>query len=362
MFRSLFIVVLLFTIGMDSGHFLQAQNPVRTSGKEDAGLTIPELQKEIDALQKDETVKEEEKADLVKRFGSALTQLESAINFEREGETLANEAKRAPGETEILKKELEERRADSGDELEKILPTKATPEMIDAKLASEQALVAELGRQLREIESSLSQFESLPVKNRERIAVVTRLLAEEENAGKGSAEVQPSWSQKADEALARTRLRQLRAELAKLEQETLVTDVLRNRDQVRKELVSSDLERAKKRVEEIGKRSGELVAARISEAESLIGKLGDGAAAGVPEVMKLVEETRALARKSQDILSEISEADAELTEANDELQRFRRESEGIRAQVEIGGLEDSFAEIVVDLRRSLPTPQSLRMK
>lgn len=322
------------------------------------------LRKEIASLQADEALKEEEKADLVKRFETALTQLEAAIHFEREVRDLADEAKRAPEETQALKKQLEARisqaRAEGGGASEAVLPPDATAEMIDARLASEQTLVSELSRQLREIESELAQFETRPVTNRDRIAVVTRQLAEAEGAAKTTVENPVTWQEKTADALSRSRSRQLNGELARLEQEALVAEVLRNREVVRKDLVSLDLEKAKERVELLGKRSGELVVARISEAENTIGKLGEGAAAKAPEIQALVEETRALAAKNQAVLADLSKADAELVEVGEELERFRRESEGIRAQVEIGGLEDSFAEIVVDLRRSLPTSESLR--
>lgn len=356
----------MVSLWLGFGVFAPAQDSARVSGKEEAGLSVEQLRKEIASLQADEALKEQEKADLVRSFETALTQLEAAIHFEREVGDLANEAKRAPEETEALKRQLEARlsQAKEGDggAGDGLLPPDATPEMIDARLAGEQTLVSELTRQQREIESELARFETQPVANRERIAVVTRLLAEAEGVSKSNVENPLAWREKADQALARSRSRQLRGELARLEQEALVAEVLRNREMVRKDLVSLDLERAKERVELLGKRSGELVAARISEAEGTIGKLGEDAAAKAPEIQALVEETRALAAKNQTILADISKADAELDEVLEELERFRRESDGIRAQVEFGGLEESFAEIVVDLRRSLPTSESLRVE
>jgi potassium efflux system protein len=322
------------------------------------------IRKEAEPVKTDASLDDATKATLATRFEEAAALAESAAEFDRQSARIQGIVDQGPGEIATVRKQLDERAAgripaearETAD-----LPEKAGPDIIDARLTSERARVGELTRQRRDLETQLTEIENRPSKNRERIAAVTRLVAEaEDGLASWQGRTPRSLEEKADFFTVQSRARSLKAELAMLEQEALSFDIQRDLLAARRDLTQSDLELAKARVTRLESRSGEIVTARISEAERLISELGLQAIGEEPRVKDLVKETRDLASKNQSLLARIGAADLELNKATEDLARLRREAANIRTQVEIGGLEGSFAQIVLELRRSLPTHQSHR--
>lgn len=343
---------------------LAAQTAGPPSALREGPLGMERLRKSIDETKNDATLDDSGKEAVTKRYEEAITNLEAASRFEAETRSLESDVSQGPDETTAIRKSLEDRRAgrlpEAGDAAA-TLPADAGPGIIEARLTSERTRIAELTRQVRDNESRLTELEARPTANRERIVVATRELAEAETSfARWNSRTPATPMERADFAFDQTRIRALRAELAMLEQESLSFDVRRDLLQARRDLAASDLGLARERASRLESRSGELVTARIGEAQRLITGLGLQGVSEDPRIQALLQETRDLAQTNQSLLGRIAAADAAKNQAEDELERLRRESENIRAQIEIGGLEDSFSEIVIDLRRTLPTPQSLR--
>lgn len=343
---------------------LRGQNPPPATAPKDAAPTVETIRKEAESAKADASLDDAAKADLAKRFEEAAALAESAANFAEKSAEIQGVIARGPAEIAAARKELGERAAgrippearETAD-----LPAKADPGIIDARLTSERARAAELTRQLRDLETQLTEIENRPQANRERIAAVTRLVAEAEGEAVSLGVRTPqSMEEKADFLAIQARARALRAELAMLEQEVLSFDTRQDLLEARRDLAQSDLDLARARIARLESRSGEIVSARIDEAERLISELGLQPVGEEPAVKALVAETRDLASKNQSLLGRIAAADLELNKATEDLARLRREAGNIRTQVEIGGLEGSFAQIVLELRRSLPTQQSHR--
>lgn len=340
----------------------QTAGPPSSLGK--GPLTTDRLRKSIEELKTDPSLDDAARAAVEARYEEAISNLEAAANFDAQRLSLKSDVERGPGETSAIRKDLENRRAGrlpeaSDASLE--LPADAGPEIIEARLTAERTRIADLTRQVRDAESALTELEARPTANRERIVAATRELSEAESGfGKWNAAPPSDPPTLADFAVEQTRVRMLRAELAMLEQEALSLDARRDLLQARRDLASSDLGLARERATRLESRSGEIVSARITEAGRLITELGLQSVSDDPRINTLIQETRDLAQTNQSLLARIASADAAKNQAEDELERLRREAESIRAQVEIGGLEDSFSEIVLDLRRTLPTPQTLR--
>jgi potassium efflux system protein len=342
---------------------LRGQNAAPASPKDDA-LTAATIRKEAETVKSDPSLDDATKTALAERFEEAAVLADSAADFDQQSARIRVILSQGPAEIAAARKELDARAAGRfpSDALESAdLPAKADPGILDARLTSERARVAELTRQLRDLETQSSGIENRPQANRERIAAVTRLITEAEGELNSWKERTPRTSgEKADSLAVRTRARSLRAELAMLEQEALTFDIERDLISARRDLVGSDLDLARARVARLESRSGEIVSARISEAERLIAELGLQSVSDEPQVKALVAETRDLASKNQTLLARLAAADLELNRASEDLARLRREADNIRTQVEIGGLEGSFAQIVLELRRSLPTQRSHR--
>lgn len=293
------------------------------------------------------------------RYESAIAQVTAAEGFAKQRADLVALVEKGPADTATIRKQLEDRQAGRIPE-EPELPADADQTAIDTRLTSERTRMTEVGRQLREIETALAALDTRPAENRERIAAVTRSITESESAAKLARETAPDPVYAGSVELAEATLAANRAELALLEQEALTFDIQRNLLQAKRDLLSSDQSRIRDRIAALESRTGAIVSARIGEAEQLIAKLGPPDAGHTKELRDFVDQIRSLVKKNQTVLARIAEAEGERKAAEEELRRLRRESENLRAQIEIGGLEDSFSEIVLDLRRTLPTPQSLK--
>lgn len=343
---------------------LASQTAGPPSSLREGPLSAERIRKSMEEVKADASLDDAAKEAVGKRYEEAIANLEAAAGFVGQGQSLKADVEQGPNETSTIRKELENRRAGrlpEGADASTDLPADAGPEIIDARLTSERTRISELTRQVRDAESALTDLEARPSANRERIVAATRELSEAEGGfAKWNSRAPATPQERADFAVDQTRIRMLRAELAMLEQESLSFDNRRDLLQARRDLASSDLGFARERASRLETRSGELVSARIGEAERLITELGLQSVSDDPRIRELVKETRNLAQSNQALLGRIASADAAKNQAEDDLERLRRESENIRAQIEIGGLEDSFSEIVLDLRRTLPTPQSLR--
>ncbi len=332
--------------------------PLALHSQDPGDLTAENLKAQADSVAGG-TLDDAAKAAAKTRFDEALANLANLANFDKQRAGFESILLKGPTDTTAIRQQLEDRQA-GREPAEPELPANADPAAIDARLTAERARLAEIGRQLRETETALSALETRPGENRERIATATRLLAEAEAALTTAQQTELSPDLAGTRELAQTRVKMLRAELDMLEQEALSFDVQRSLLQARRDLLASDQTRLRDRVGNLESRSGAIVTERIGEAEQLIGKLGPTEAGQEKVLRDFIEQTRSLAKKNQQVLARITAAEAERKIAEDDLRRLRRESENLRAQIEIGGLEDSFSEIVLDLRRTLPTAQSLK--
>lgn len=358
----IFQVFLLLLLALLSP--LSAQNSGGQSRNPEASLSVEKLRKSIEEAEADGSLDAEAKAEVTRRLEEAISQLEAAAGFEAQAAALKIDITRGPGETASLRKELEQRKAGKIPDAAKEaadLPANADAAAIEAKVTAERTRVAELSRQARDWDSQFTELESRPSANRERIAAATRQLSEAEAGfAEWNGRAAGTSLEKSEFAREQSRILMLKAELAMLEQESLSFEVRRDLLQARRDLAESDLGFARERVSRLESRSGALVSERIGEAQRLIAELGLEAVNEDETLLEMVNQTRDLALGNQNLLARIAAAEAERNKAEEELERLRRESESIRAQIAIGGIEDSFSEIVLELRRTLPTAQSLR--
>ena len=216
-------------------------------------------------------------------------------------------------------------------------------------------------RQIRDWSTQIGEFGDRPSAIREKIIEVTRQLSESESAfNKWNGLSVTAPKDKADLAADQAQIKALDAELANLEQEALTLDSLKQLAEARLDLAESDLAYSRDRVATLESRTGELVNAQINDAERLANELGSETLTDHPLLRDLVAEMRTLATKNQQILVMNSDAGESLKTAEERLDRLKRDAENIRAQIEIRGLEGSFSDVILEIRRELPTPQDFR--
>lgn len=163
------------------------------SPKEDA-LTAATIRKEAETVKADPSLDDAAKASLAERFEEAAVLADSAADFDQQSARIRGILSQGPAEIAAARKELDARAVGRfpADALESAdLPAKADPAILDARLTSERARVAELTRQVRDLETQASGIENRPQANRERIAAVTRLITEAEGELDASKERTP---------------------------------------------------------------------------------------------------------------------------------------------------------------------------
>jgi len=345
---------------------LNAQVAGPPKGLREAPLTAESVQKRLDQTKADASLDEVAKAEVTPILEAAIASLTAAKGFQDETARLREVGEKSPAEVKQLQTSLAARQnggaatagSDPGAE---DLPAAATAEMINTRLISEKAGLTELTRQISEWDQQLGALDDRPDENRSRVVEVTRLLAEAQlKFSRWNGESANTAKEKARLTADQAAIRAFRSELAMLEQESLTFDLSRNLTGARRALTAADLAQARKRISSLEARSGAIVNARISEAERLLVEPGLETVANDPLIRELVKETRNLTAKNQGILARITAADAALEEAEGSLVVLQRDKEGIRAQIEIGGLEGEFSEKILEMRESLPQGKTFR--
>lgn len=358
--RWIFSVFFLCALLLPSDPFAQGQG----SAVEEPSPLSALIQKSLDTIEKDTSLDDSQREALAKRYAEARERVEEGKSFKKEENGAKGILEKGPAELAAMRAEMERRKAGvnppAASESEDA-PADAGPELLDTRLAAERAKVADLGRQLRDKKTEVTALEARPAKLRDRSVALTLIISEAENVmAKWDVISQPSAKELADRTFDQANLAALRAEQAKLEQESLSLTIRRDLARVGAELAASDLELARARVTRLEERRNAIVTARIDETEHSLVELGllDGDASASEK--NLAEEIRALVRTNEMLLAKISSSDVELSRVTAELDRLRREGDNLRAQIHLGGLESSLTEIIFDLRSTLPSSASLR--
>lgn len=329
----------------------------------EAPLTAASVQRMLEQTKADASLDEAAKAEVTPILEAAIASLTSAKEFQDETTKLREIGEKGPAEVNRLQATLAARQ--NGEtpvgEAEEELPADASAEMINTRLNSEKARLTELTRQVSEWADQLGTLKERPEANRTRVVELTRLLAEAQlKFGRWNGQSATTPEEKAQLAADQATIRAYRSELAMLEQESLTFDLSSDLAEAKRALTVADLAQLRSRVAKLEARSGALVNARIKEAERLLVEPGIEVVADDPLIRNLLKETRDLTAKNNELLSRIADADDKLKETESKIETLRHETDSIRAQIEIGGLEGEFSEKILEMRESLPKMKNFR--
>lgn len=361
-------VLLVFTALLFSGGLpATAQDsapPAPPALLREAPQTVEGLEKAVEQITGDTSIAEAEKEALLKRYDVAISDLAAALEFEARVASLTDGVEASASQTAAIRAELERRRTGQvpAEAAEESDPSEdAGVEALSSSLSLARSRVAEMTRQLRQVEGEVAQLEARPDANRRRLVELSAILSEAESAfGKWIATPPTKPADRAQMAQDQAAIRKFRSEVQLLQGETPAFEPHRQFLAARRELLASDLALAREKVARLERRSDAIVSARIGEAERLLRDLGEEAIGDEPGLRSLIQGTRDLAQRNQKLLGRLSAAEAEFEQALETFAVLRRDSESIRAQIEIGGLEGAFSEIMLELRSTLPTRQGLR--
>lgn len=352
---------LFFLFAILCGGVVRAQEPVLNA----AIPSTEAIQKAAEKAKNNETLDDATKEAITKRYEEIRQRIEVITRFRKAEELTKRDLEKGPTELASMREELDRRKQGVLPPPPKDAPelsAAASPEEIDARLTAERARIADLTRQIRDRKAEIASIETRPIENRDRSIALAALISDAEAAqDKWDAASPTAPKDLVDLSYDKVNLTALHAEQSALEQEGLAINIRRDLLKARADLASSDLDLARQRVAKLESRRAAIVTARIDEAEDLLSELGlHTSGEDDPEIRRILDEIHTLGDANTALQARITRADEEFSKAGSELDRLRRDGENLRAQIRLGGLEKSLAEIVFDLHRMLPTPESLR--
>ncbi len=341
-----------------------AQSPTETTADATSDFSIESTEKTIEALKADSTVDEATQASLLKIYEEALANQKSAARFESKRQEFERDLADGPGEISRIKKELDQRQQGKPPSIAdgyQPPPKDAVKDLIESSLSVENARLAERVRQVRDYEGLLEELETTPTTSRDRMIEATRLLSEASaEVAKRNSQLQRSPKEDAELLAAKSRQLAYQSEIDLLTQQTLSQDLRRTLIEARRDLANSDLDVIRRRILDLNNRTQSLVNARITEAAKLTDNLDLESVGQNPVILSLIEETKTLAEDNKALLSKIADADLAMRSAEAALSRLRRDADNFRAQIEIGGMEDSFAQVILEMKGEIPKAQDYR--
>ncbi|MBK1828109.1 mechanosensitive ion channel domain-containing protein [Haloferula rosea] len=344
---SRWLVTLVITVGWLTAAERQesALDPARELRSEVADLRVS-----LEASDLDDAGKESVKQVL----DTASNRIDAAVQSKQQMEGLGKSSPRGAAELEGLKRELADLPTIESQELE-------IPEDIDSlrgRLEAERAAVAQASTELGDAQSMLTDLRELPVRVANRLpeakAEFSQKKAKLALLGEPADE---SLAAMADRVLVEAEIEALESEIALLERQQVG---IATREQVaaaRLELVSRRLKLREAAVAvyegELNRRLENEVARMRDEVRELVREAGDEG------IKRLAADLNPLVEQLGSTTDRIENTRSRLDETQQRLDHLKKESERLRRQVELGGKDGAFSQVLLDRRRRLEDGRGL---
>lgn len=291
------------------------------------------------------------KGNALKALGEASEWLEKAAGFRREAVALENEALNAPTELERLEAELAEPPQTRPNE-------QAFPEDVDSlrgQLEAQRAALATASTQFEQSQRQLAELRALPVTVANRLPQAQAELAQKRTVLEGLGEpAEDSLSAQADRMRVEAEIEALEAEVKLLEGQQLGSTTRERIADVELKLLSRRMESLKEEVAQLEVELEQRLEGEVEEIRDEVrGLLGD---ADAEEVKVGLEE---LVAQLESTTANIKRAAYRLEATRGRLDDLKKESQRLRRQVELGGKDGAFSQVLVDRQRRLEDRRSL---
>lgn len=317
--------------------------------------TIEQLKSRLKTLESDGTVPEASRLTAVSHLQDAIGFLEKKEQFERreaEYRTVLSE-----GAAEIGQMQAEGAVIDQSQNAS-LLPSNisksSSMSQIEEAIAQEQAALASARSELNAIESKSKEEQSSPAMIRDRMIAVKAELDEVDSLLREPSASNNETVDEAKKMALQSRRDSLVAETRMLEQEFLSYDIRIARAGAAGNLAKKRVQLINDRIEAIQALANAQLSSGVDRAETLLRRVRDSepvanaSAAGlIEELENLISETRRVSNQFEDTTTRRQEREVLLREISDDFADVRR-------QIEMGGLEGSFARILLERVRSLP--------
>jgi len=291
-------------------------------------------------------------------YGKAIEHLLSAEESRRKTATYRDAIKSAPHDVADLRRQLEAL-VDAGQSTVPAVAV-ATIEALQEEVESRRAGLADVEGAFRFVTEALNRTKGRPVEIGSRLPLARNELSEiSSRLAAPEAGGDSSPGRMADRALLEARQAALAAEIQMLGQEQLSQAARENRLMARRDLLALQRETERgtltaleDQLRETYVRDAQQLAARVDQIVAQISGGDEDVDALLAELPELTEELLAATKLLEDVDLGQKSLTKKLDELNDEFTRIREE-------VRLGGLEGSFAQVLMEQRLRLPNPLPL---
>ncbi len=329
---------------------VDAQNAAAPSPKTP---TLEELQGRLAEIEGDSSLDEATRGALAERYRGAIEALTHAGEFRDQKNAYRQALQEGPAELTRIRADVEA--------LRKAPPPADPPELAsgqtaDAALALAQTELTALKAQLAESDNEDAAERGRPEERIKRLADAEAAL--KEATGKtpvNDPAAQPSRGETAAAALALANRAQLEAEIEMLKEEALSEEIRSSLREADRDLLALKIARAEKSVAALQKLAASQLTDEIKKAEALLSRLDQGLPDPVPPPLRETRETvETLITEIGRVTTGIDETGRQLASRERERQRINDAYEGVVGRLELGGLEDTLAQVLLEQLRSLP--------
>ncbi|MEM9282531.1 MAG: mechanosensitive ion channel domain-containing protein [Verrucomicrobiota bacterium] len=322
----------------------------------DVSRASQDLKSRIEQVKGEESIDEVTKTAILKDLNEAVTHLETAAEFEAQTARFKAATENGPREVSRLEAEtaaLDESRKES------LLPANVSGDSSSATI--EEALLSTQDS-LLEAQEDLSSFLADPDQNRaspaelsDRVitaraemsaveALITDLRSEDE-----------SVEQSAETSIAESRLSSLKAEISMLNEETQSFDIRQELFAAQRALREMRVAVSSARLTALQSLANERITTEMDRAEALLRRVDKLEIAEDEPFKLLVSELGDLIDETRSVSQQVQITDQTSTERQSALDSIRSDFESVKRQVELGGLEGTFAAVLLERQRSLPS-------
>ncbi len=309
---------------------------------------------EVDASDLEDSIKEALKA----KYKEAVEKLKAAAANRQRTNAFHEAFRSAPGETAELRRQLAD--LPSPEDAGAVPEPSPDVDALRKDVQARRAALSALEKKLAAAEDELSRGRARPVEIGSRLPLARSELAEAtaKIAAPGQGE-DPSPGRVAENTLLEAGKEALEAEVEMLVQEQLSQAPRENLALARRDLLARQ---AGNNTAALAVLEDRLNRARMSDAERLAASV-DGlisqSDAGNKETRPFLEELRALSGELRVSARKLEDTQVRHGDLQKKLKELAEEFRWIKEKVELGGLEGSAAQILMELQRMLPDTRPL---
>ncbi|MCF7732684.1 MAG: mechanosensitive ion channel, partial [Akkermansiaceae bacterium] len=350
------MVIGLVVAGLLSVVGQEASPPATTPGE--SGLSIEAVEDRLKEIEGNPDLDDEAKKALADGYRQALDALKQTGQFRalekeyrRTLEDGAEETRRIRAEIETLKD------ADPASQLPDGINGKSTNSQLDGALSQLQSELSAHKVELASLEDELTALQTRVGKIDDRSSAaageLAAIVSKLETVGEADEASDPM--KQAEQATLEAGRAQLQAEIAMLEQESLSGGIRLPHQEAARDLAEMKMVATEKRIAMVRDLVAAVLADKLGSTESMVADVRRKNPQVAPALDKFLTEVSGLIAEARQVEGSIESCGRLAAEREAELNRIASGFDELEQQLDLGALEGSLAQGLLDHLRTLPT-------